>query len=518
MLNIDLKKSLTQLHIKVFAIYVGSLFFFLAVTLFSNRVLKNQAADQATNFIRPMLKANELRETIATLSQSHLEYFFSLGYFDEAGTKVFTIPPNSKIKTLDNSEPLNHLIYSYARRPIYFDKAKTHLMGNLTYAYRVFEYLPYAFFLWLIIVLTTLPLLNGAKQAVIKKFESDLKIKTELLRAELAKGVRHDIRSPLCSLQGLASSTKNLTPVEKRVLDRIVERILGIIADLEDTPVRSIEPNTTTQIVSMEEIIKDVVKEKQLEIKKPIKIAIRFEPSSFLAYSSLDRLQLSRIVSNILNNSIEAIEDSGEIEIRMRVALGSVILEIRDSGQGISSEILPKIFEKDFKSGKLGGSGVGLSSAKDILEGVHGSISAISEEAKGTTIRVELPIANQPNWWIDKIDTREIFNIVVLDDQETSLDAWRMKLKGIQNSVYLGAECDLDEWMESNEKSHTLFIVDYDLGPGKPNGIEVVRKLKIVDHSILVTGHYDDVSIRRQCAALKLRLLPKPLINSIAII
>lgn len=199
------------------------------------------------------------------------------------------------------------------------------------------------------------------------------------------------------------------------------------------------------------------------------------------------------------------------------MALGTVILDILDTGNGISPEILPKIFEKKFTFGKIKGSGIGLSTAKEAIELCDGKISVTSELGVGTNINIELPIRNQPSWWIDRIDTKEFSQIVILDDQETSHDAWRMKLRGIRSCVHIFDPENFEKWINEDQNAQTLYLVDLDLGQQEMSGIEVIKKFNIVPNSILVTGNYDDPQLRAQCSLLKLRLLPKPLIDTIPI-
>ncbi|MGE0528915.1 MAG: sensor histidine kinase, partial [Bdellovibrionales bacterium] len=465
-----------------------------------------------------MVNIGDLRETILTLSQAKLDYFDAVVYYDNQGTKVFSLPVDLHPKIIDQHRIKNVLRYGYVNTSISYGANSNALLGTLTFAYGRYEYVKYAIGLWLILLLTTLPLIAGARRSVVERYMRDLKIKSDLARAELAKQVRHDIRSPLISLQGLLSASQSLNTAERRVLDRIITRIFGIIADLEDAPHSPPRNDRSKSGTAIEEVVKDVLREKQLQTKKPIQFMSKFEPSSFLAYTAMGRLQLSRILSNILDNSIEAIEGAGKVQISLRVALGSVILEIEDNGMGIPPDILPKIFEKNFSFDKPSGSGIGLSSAKDVVEGCGGKISATSTPGKGTKITLDLPVKNQPAWWMDKIDTSDISQIVVVDDQETSHDAWRMKLRGTVACEHITSGEELKGWLTRNGTAKTLFLVDFDLGKNSPNGIDLVESFGLAKQSILVTGNFDDLHLQSQCASLKLKLLPKPLIDAVAVV
>lgn len=516
MKELDLKKNLKQLEKRLALIYAGSLVVLCGLAVFSNQILKEQAAAQATSFIRRMVKLGDIRETIITLSQAKLDYFDAVVYSDNLGTRVFSLPVDLDLKVVNQDRAANVLKYGYVNTRIYFDQNARSPLGTLVFAYSRYEYVKYAFGFWLLLVFTTLPLMAGARRSVVRRYDADLKIRAELARADLARTVRHDIRSPLISLQGFLSSTEHLSPIERRVLDRIVARIFGIIADLEDSPGK--EATQQSDLVPVADVIREVVREKQLQLKKSIQIECHFEPSAFLAYSSMTKVQLERLVSNILDNSVDAISSRGKIEISLRVALGSTMLKISDTGKGIPSDVLPRIFEKNFFYDKPKGTGIGLSSAKEVVEACDGKIAAASTLGAGTTIEIELPIRNQPAWWMDRIETADVARIVVVDDQETSHDAWRMKLRGVKECDHLMGEVDFEQWLAANKVDGALFLVDFDLGPKSKNGIDLVKKFNVASRSILVTGNFDDPNIRAQCQSLKLKLLPKPLIDAIAVV
>ncbi|MFH0875465.1 MAG: ATP-binding protein [archaeon] len=110
-----------------------------------------------------------------------------------------------------------------------------------------------------------------------------------------------------------------------------------------------------------------------------------------------NKAQLQHVFLNILMNSMEAIEGHGNITIKAReTADKSVILEFTDTGKGISKEDLPRVFEPFFTTKKdSGGSGLGLSSAHDIITNHKGLISIKSEKGKGTIVTLSIPLTQK---------------------------------------------------------------------------------------------------------------------------
>ena len=111
-----------------------------------------------------------------------------------------------------------------------------------------------------------------------------------------------------------------------------------------------------------------------------------------------DPARLAQLVENLLSNAIKFSKDGGRVEVRTYADSGHVLLEISDRGIGIPAIHQPRIFERFFRSSNaveqaIQGTGLGLSIAKMIAEAHGGVITYESDEAEGTTFRVELPYA-----------------------------------------------------------------------------------------------------------------------------
>jgi two-component system NtrC family sensor kinase len=104
--------------------------------------------------------------------------------------------------------------------------------------------------------------------------------------------------------------------------------------------------------------------------------------------------QLNQVFLNMLVNSVQAIEESGEIRIATRTENDRIVIEISDTGCGIPEESLGEIFNPFFTTKEVGkGTGLGLSISYAIIEKHNGHIEVRSEVGKGTTFMIFLPIA-----------------------------------------------------------------------------------------------------------------------------
>jgi len=125
---------------------------------------------------------------------------------------------------------------------------------------------------------------------------------------------------------------------------------------------------------------------------KPPGINIVSELADVLPAAALDPEQLSVACSNIIENSISAMGDFGTLTVSTSLADGGkrIAVSIRDTGKGIPERYLAKVFEPYFTL-KTGGTGLGMTITKRIIEDHKGEISIQSKEGEGTTVTIELP-------------------------------------------------------------------------------------------------------------------------------
>src|SRR3989475_310531 len=106
-----------------------------------------------------------------------------------------------------------------------------------------------------------------------------------------------------------------------------------------------------------------------------------------------DPARIRGVLGNLLSNAIRYTPSGGTVTASARRSGESVAFGIRDTGQGIPSELRPRIFERFVKGPGSPGSGLGLAIAKDIVSAHGGTIEAISDPGNGTEIRFTLPVA-----------------------------------------------------------------------------------------------------------------------------
>jgi signal transduction histidine kinase len=108
-------------------------------------------------------------------------------------------------------------------------------------------------------------------------------------------------------------------------------------------------------------------------------------------------MELARVFYNILDNAIKYTPNNGEISISGKTKLNKYLITITDNGSGISKDAIDKIFDPFFRGDKArntNGAGLGLTLSKKIIENHKGTISIKSQENKGTSVLIALPLAS----------------------------------------------------------------------------------------------------------------------------
>lgn len=235
------------------------------------------------------------------------------------------------------------------------------------------------------------------KELLNRQKEQETKERAAILASNIAKQVAHDIRSPI-SVLNLSLRSLRTFEENKPQIDNALERINDIANNLlkpQDKKIESqsqilIEPAQKAFIL-IKPVIKSIIAEKKIEFHNK-NIQFFFEEEDTLdIYTSLSVEILSRILSNALNNSVEAIENTGRITISVRAYTQFNYIVITDNGKGIPSDVLAEIGSAGRTYGKKGGNGIGLYFIKSSIEKIGGSLDIQSRENFGTMVTLKIP-------------------------------------------------------------------------------------------------------------------------------
>jgi two-component system, OmpR family, sensor histidine kinase VicK len=211
----------------------------------------------------------------------------------------------------------------------------------------------------------------------------------------------HELRSPIQPLLGLSevllSRIKDTEQIELlNVITRNAKRLQRLAEDILD--VTRIEGQTLSlnkELFNLNDIIVQSIQDRENQIDKfDGNMKIMYGPRESDVFVVADRGRLTQVICNLLDNAIK-FTNEGTISINLeKKDSQEVILSIKDTGTGIDSQLLPRLFSKFATKSELGGTGLGLFIAKSIIEAHGGKIWAENnaDTGKGATFSVSLPI------------------------------------------------------------------------------------------------------------------------------
>jgi two-component system NtrC family sensor kinase len=297
---------------------------------------------------------------------------------------------------------------------------------------------------------TAVPITSTDRSALVLLFDDqterrrlqDQLIQSEKLSAigQLIAGIAHDLNNPLASVVGFADFLKevpNVPPALREPLtviqeeaeraSNIVKNLLGFARKQEHqrrpTPLRPLLDATF------------VLLRNQLMAHR-VEARIEIEPD--LPAPDIDPNQIQQVFVNLINNAAQAIASTGRpgrVLVRARRWLDGVAIDVIDDGPGMSEPVAAQVFEPFFTTKPEGeGTGLGLSISQGILREHGGRIMLFTEEGRGSSFTVQLPLASRPPAPPPETGTgtpTKRLRVLVVDDEphilhymRATLEAW----------------------------------------------------------------------------------------------
>ncbi|RMZ59450.1 GHKL domain-containing protein [Chryseobacterium nematophagum] len=227
--------------------------------------------------------------------------------------------------------------------------------------------------------------------------EIDMMKQMEGYRKEYIGNISHELKTPLFSIQGYVETLRdggveNLAIRDKYLerVDKSLERLIAIVTDLDMiNRLEAGEINLTISKFDVNLLIKEIFDLLDLEaVKHNTVLQIHtLHPQIFV---EADKQKISQVFINLLSNAIHyANRQEAKVIVKTSILKNKVLVEVKDNGMGIKSEILPRIFERFYRvetsrSRREGGSGLGLAIVKHILEAHNENITVESVYLEGT--------------------------------------------------------------------------------------------------------------------------------------
>lgn len=252
---------------------------------------------------------------------------------------------------------------------------------------------------------------KGEKRVVILFHDMTKEYELNEMRREFVSNVSHELRTPLTSIHGYAETLLNDPEMDPDTRNRfltIIEnesaRMSRLINDLLDLErLESGEAHFDFQEIDLCSIAKYV-----MSIVEPLSndygVKVSFDCQDVTVTGDQDRL--IQMLLNLVDNAIKytSLKDTGEKKVKVSISKSKshAIIEVSDTGPGMPQEALNRIFDRFYRvdkgrSRKMGGSGLGLSIVKTIVDRHDGEISVESELGVGTAFTVKIPLKRNEN-------------------------------------------------------------------------------------------------------------------------
>ena len=222
-------------------------------------------------------------------------------------------------------------------------------------------------------------------------------IKALRLREEFSSNVSHELKTPLTSICGFSELLVNgmVDDANKEEFYKLIyddsKRLLNLIEDIMKISGLESEKTFSREEIKLKELIRDILRaQRNLIDEKNIVVSLEGDG---LVYEN--RTMMWELFANIINNGLKYNKDGGKLDIKISEDTKNYEVLITDTGIGIPSKDLARIFERFYRvdksrSRKIGGTGLGLSIVKHVLQSIDGKLEISSELGRGTQFKIIL--------------------------------------------------------------------------------------------------------------------------------
>ena len=249
--------------------------------------------------------------------------------------------------------------------------------------------------------------LQGQMQSLEQLHEDALQ--SIIFRDQTLSALSHDIGQPLTALRltsdNLRAAIKSQGS-DSRVVNEDVDLVIAATAEMtamisELSDLARLQMGRELVLQKSPTDLKLLIQQQASAVRKSAgRRKVRVETPAEPVVGTWDAMRLTRVVSNLLSNAVRFTPASGEVKLSLVQAIREgqqwAVLTVADNGVGIPADELPHIFDRFYRAsnvtGKIAGTGLGLASAKQIIDQHGGSIEATSSVGAGTTLTVLLPL------------------------------------------------------------------------------------------------------------------------------
>jgi len=223
----------------------------------------------------------------------------------------------------------------------------------------------------------------------------------QTMRRELIGNISHELRTPLAGIKAMVETLGGGAIDDKEAardfltrIDSEVARLTQLVAELTElSRIETGKAELKKERLDLNQLVDDVIAQLNPQVERQ-KLSISREFSTDLPSVPADKDRIRQVITNLVHNAVKFTPPGGMIKITTKNIEGAVVVDIDDTGIGISKEDLPHVFERFYKGDRARsgeGTGMGLAIAKHVIEAHRGNIWVQSKEGKGSTFSFSLP-------------------------------------------------------------------------------------------------------------------------------
>jgi PAS domain S-box-containing protein len=338
----------------------------------------------------------------------------------------------------------------------------------------------------------------------------------------MASGVAHDFNNLLMAILGnvqLMLPTITDEDIQKRLhsIEKAVQGGAATIRRLQKFTERTWDSRQVSSVADVSEAISDVIELTRPRWKDAMERSgrsIRFQlDTSSRCFASISDSDLREVLTNLVFNAVEAMPEGGVIAVSCKPVDGEILLEFSDTGVGMDSEVMARVFDPFYTTKGVGSSGLGLSISWSLITRCGGEIRVRSTPGKGTVLEISLPKTG-PSLTVERAckpePSPESSKLLIIDDDPEILEVLRdmLRLKGHRVTATNSGPEAL-HLIESQD----FDLVLTDLGMPAVSGWDIAKSVKAKDPHvpvILATGSSDQYDEDDLTASGVDRILSKP--------
>jgi signal transduction histidine kinase len=224
----------------------------------------------------------------------------------------------------------------------------------------------------------------------------------DLQRRNMMADIAHELRTPLTVVQGnleaLMDGVYDLTPENVAAIHKQTVVLTRLVGDLRDLALAEAgQLRLELKVLSLSDVIAQVGEGLEVQAREK-DVTLKFEVAAGLPNIQADEQRITQVLFNLISNALRHTPAGGTITVSAEAREDRALVSVRDTGTGIPPEDLPHVFERFYRADRsrarsTGGSGLGLTIAKQIVEAHGGQIWAQSWMGAGSTFAFSLPLS-----------------------------------------------------------------------------------------------------------------------------